>query len=940
MIKKIIILSLLIYSILLPQTNSDALRREALDHMKFERYGEAIDLLNRYISANPRKTDGYTFRAFCYEKRGLYESAVYDLRTANKINSSDKSINENLSRVTETWYALLHNRIAGYKREIAIDPSIASNYLEIGKAYKNLGNWSEAEVWYDKYLTMEHASSDEILRYCEILAALNKISKGEPILKKYCELNPDDHRLWSRYGYFTLWLGKNKIAIDAFENSLKFRPYFKEALDGLAQANGKGFTYLVNDTTKRNYSTASNKGYAIDNYIRRLKNNPNDNATRILLIKELLHANRFNEAESELKELGKDKNFKKEFEQLGADLKLKKSTYYKNHISDLKEKYESNKEEKVLLKLTAAFVNMNDYSSAKKYYEDFLSAYPNSEAVRYQFAVHSGWFMDYCTAGEQIAILNSLFPENTDYKLLKLKYSIWTDQFSSDLITVINEIQDKQISNSEFEVIAANILVKLEKPDQAEHYIRLAEKNNPQDPQLELLKGHLENLRSKIEDRNLFSLLEEARTAAFHRNCIKAIDLYKKYLTAQPDELNILRELSSSYECDGNYNKAISIYTQILDKEFSFTDALQRAKLYLWSRDSVSALREFKKLYAENPDNNEVKLLLGDAYLANGLELNAKNIYSEMLLQNPGSYIIKKRMNWLSPDDDSNSNKFFTNLMLIPEANFFSDNISLRYKTQGIGLQVGLTKFIAAGISFYNGDLRSDSGDTDFNIIKGTVYLKLNRIVSATAGFGRTRFENEFNSNITEVSLRAEDEMKYTIIASFNSSDASHIMYSPFLVDERLNAKNYSLNAKYFATTNTFLAGRFMYNSLSDSNDGYHLDLKLGENFNNRISAGYVYSFIDYKNRSLLYWSPENFEAHSLWADWKFISNKETEAVIGGKVGIIPENDFILREISGSLSHKFFDKLTLRLRASAGSTVRQETGYSSVSFGISAFWSF
>ncbi len=94
--KKIVILSLLIFTSLFSQNNSDQLKREALDHIKYEKYGEAIELLNRYISANPQKTDGYTLRSICYEKRGIYELAVYDIRTANKLNPSDKSIQENL----------------------------------------------------------------------------------------------------------------------------------------------------------------------------------------------------------------------------------------------------------------------------------------------------------------------------------------------------------------------------------------------------------------------------------------------------------------------------------------------------------------------------------------------------------------------------------------------------------------------------------------------------------------------------------------------------------------------------------------------------------------------------------------------------------------------------------------------------------------------------
>ena len=231
------------------QSPSDKFKRDALSEMNEGRYGEAIVLINKYIAANPQNHEGYFLRGICYEARGQYELSVYDLRSASKLNRNDQKVISALSRVTEVWYTQLYNKIEGHKREIAVNPNKPINYLEIGKCYKNLGNWLEAEEWYDKYLSMEEPSPDEVIRYAEILAKNNHIQKGEIILKKFVEKYPQDHRLWSRYGYFTYWLGKNKIAIEAFNKALEFRPFFKEAIDGLYLAKGKGIVYTVNDNS-------------------------------------------------------------------------------------------------------------------------------------------------------------------------------------------------------------------------------------------------------------------------------------------------------------------------------------------------------------------------------------------------------------------------------------------------------------------------------------------------------------------------------------------------------------------------------------------------------------------------------------------------------------------------------------------------------------------
>jgi Flp pilus assembly protein TadD len=66
------------------QSQIDALKNEAKRQMLVGRYGDAIDLLNRYVSACPQKTDGYNLRGLCYQKRGQFEMAVYDFRLAHK----------------------------------------------------------------------------------------------------------------------------------------------------------------------------------------------------------------------------------------------------------------------------------------------------------------------------------------------------------------------------------------------------------------------------------------------------------------------------------------------------------------------------------------------------------------------------------------------------------------------------------------------------------------------------------------------------------------------------------------------------------------------------------------------------------------------------------------------------------------------------------------
>src|SRR3989339_417469 len=67
----------------------DAYMNTALLHMRAGRYGEAIDQLNKYITAMPQESGGYNLRAMCFEKRQQYEYGRLDYRRAIAIEKRD-----------------------------------------------------------------------------------------------------------------------------------------------------------------------------------------------------------------------------------------------------------------------------------------------------------------------------------------------------------------------------------------------------------------------------------------------------------------------------------------------------------------------------------------------------------------------------------------------------------------------------------------------------------------------------------------------------------------------------------------------------------------------------------------------------------------------------------------------------------------------------------
>jgi len=406
---------LLLNGIVLAQGNAEAIKSEALKQMQFGRYGEAIDLLNKYVSAKPQLADGYNLLGLCYEKRNQLEWAVFNYRAANKcVQGKNKDIANNLNRATAAWYDQLYKKIEGHKREIAINPAKPVNYLEIGKCFKHLGKWALAEQWYDEYLKREEPSPDEVIRYTEILSMTGSLVKGEKILKRFVEKFPDDWRLWSRYGYFTLWLGKNKIAIMAFEKALAIKPYFKEALDGLLKAKGKGYDYTFFDTVKRHNQSLEPKEYPIDKYYRMLKKNGNDDETRFLLVDELWKANRIEEAYSQLKILSDKYTGQERFDNEWNKIKNYRDSVYNQKITDYKGKFDKDSTDKEsMLKLVEYYQYLQNYDEAIAVMDKYFAAKPDEQDTEllYKYAKIVAWNRDFLKAKDKMDILLQKDPD-------------------------------------------------------------------------------------------------------------------------------------------------------------------------------------------------------------------------------------------------------------------------------------------------------------------------------------------------------------------------------------------------------------------------------------------------------------------------------------------------------------------------------------------------
>ena len=611
------------FTSLFSQSQTESLRLEAQKQMQFGRYGEAIDLLNRYISALPQEALGYNLRGLCYEKRKDYENAVYDYKSALKLEPNNNDISTNLSRATTAWYSLLYNKIEGHKRELAINPDKAINYLEIGKSYKNLGQWETSEEWYDKYLAREEASADEIIRYSEILAKDEHIAKGEPILKKYTEKYPNDHRLWSRYGYFSLWLGKRKIAIDAFEHALALRPYFKEAQDGLDRAKGNGYIYAINDTSikyiKGRGPVRRVFEYPIDRDYRLLKKDPNNNALRFKLVKELVSAKRYEEATQLLDILSKDTTSDaQEYVQYYSDLKNDLKKIYKEKIAEytaLVKKNPANK--KAAMTLAEYYEKNHDYDKGMEVLDNYLSKTSSQKDndVKYLYARLASKNKDFPKALLVMDEVVKSEPNNYSYNLFYAQLMVWQGKNLDDAKSVLQGMLVKDPKDIEAIITLASLSIQQRDFKASRNYINKIRNIDSSNPNLEQLESDFEIGKIAANEARLFDILQQGRQLSYENKCQEALVKYDEYLAQTKPNIIVQREYADVNVCAKNYEKAIDIYNDLLSQKYDYDTDMMRAKTYYYMRDSIDAVSSFQRLVKNKPVDFEANLYLSDSYI-------------------------------------------------------------------------------------------------------------------------------------------------------------------------------------------------------------------------------------------------------------------------------------------------------------------------------------
>ena len=924
------------------RNSSERFKRYAVKQMQLGKYDEAIDVLNKYIAQNPQKADGYNLRGLCYEATERYNYAVLDFRRAHALEPNDPEINKNLKRVITTWYKILNKKIEGHKRELAIDPNSAFDYLEIGKCYRWMEKWNLAEQWYDEYLKRDpNASPDEIIRYTEILAKTRHIKKGEKILKKYVERYPDDWRLWSRYGYFTLWLGKYKTAEEAFQTALSFKPYFKEAQDGLELAQRKGYLTLYQP---RSYERV----YLIDKYYRILRRNPNNYNIRFKLAEELLNKERYEEAKQQLAILAKEHSDDPRYEKL----KKRLDEHYYELINSKKEiiKADSTNRE-AILEIAKDYLNLEEYETAKKILEDYLDKMPDDFEAKYYLAKAYSLMHDNQTAYELMNEILDAGGNELKYKLFAGQLGVWTLDKSDTPVNLLYSVLQEEPKNQTALIALGLYFFNQNEVDSLEKYVNLAGKINDSDPEYKNLKSMYEMLKIRLAQQKRWDLVAEGDSLVKEGYFEKGLEKYKEYFDDKNNVVTmsdypVLLSMASAYSSLNKYDSAAYVYRKVYDLEEDPKIKLLEAKNLFWAGDSVQALKLFQELDNELPENPEIKVFLGDAYYRIKDYKQAEATYKAVPDSLWEQYYIEERLSWLPGEYGAGVANLFTDIFSYLHVNpyfyYFNDNAGFTYSFIGANATTGLISYFSVGVGYRYGILGDSYVNNRFHRVMFYLQVRPLKNLFVSWGFGKM-FGDTYDRREYEFSVNYMDSLTYRLYGYYLYGDGAEMLYSPYLVQYRISAEIYKIGGYYNFRRGLTLRGywTFMHALRGASNSenwGNEFLFRIGRKFKKGYIFGYELDFMDFEFTSQYYYSPQEYLSHAIWGEWVFYKKRAWELKFNGRIGYVPKMSYFIWDGRVDATYRPYKNLYVTAFAFYGQSQRYYVGYRSKSLGVELHW--
>lgn len=297
-------------------------------------------------------------------------------------------------------------------------------------------------------------------------------------------------------------------------------------------------------------------------------------------------------------------------------------------------------------------------------------------------------------------------------------------------------------------------------------------------------------------------------------------------------------------------------------------------------------------------------------------------------------------MGWL-PRDVSMPFTFNINVPLYfklgPTADYYSDSQNLLYYNTGGMVEAGITENFSVGANLNRTIIETIGFIRYYTTLKWNLIANIKRFY-VSAGFGNQTYRFVRTRKVKDFAVKYFFNKLDNISLTYDNTDAATVLLSARLGLVDIDADVYRLSGRYNFSSGSHISGYYRFLALSDGNRGSDIIFRFGRKFQHDILGGYEYLYANYQRTSTLYYSPQNFAGHSIWAEWERAYNTELTYTLGVKAGYIPYLDSFIREFSVSAMYEPLKNFFLSGRLGYSGTYRYDGSYEFFSGYILAYW--
>ena len=560
----------------------------------------------------------------------------------------------------------------------------------------DLKRYKEAADQYELFLQHMQGAPDTVHRYLMAISGYPGDNlRGERAAEHYLGFYPTDFELLMRLGYFRLWQGKYKTALESFQQALRLNPDHGSSREGVVEAQA-GLVLLarlenpppttVSDPSqypqlderrfrfiydlmnyKRFFSayeqlmllaerhkhtnrwlalyaeidraliqaTGSTPAFPADRYSYLLALQPDNREIRYALVDALLENDRLEEAYETLLVPShvdiQDSGF---VSRLNA-LDDRKEFGIALRIEELEVQLaEAPDNEALLAQIIAYYQIARRPEDALCRYEEWMALRPEDPEVRYAYArllLDVGRVEE---ANEHIAGLLIEDVSNIAYIRLYTRSVL----IQRDRPEYAIELLEGHLTNypNDVDVLLdlSEVHLTFDNPEEADVLLRRAfTRGEPSDRgRLLYLDQQIERALRRRKAHDQQRLLHEARTAAQNAEYDHAIEQYEMYFESKGARTRpVLEELARVYSLSGDHTTAISIYDALQERGYAPSVAKEIARNRYLLLDHAGAIHELETLIKQNPRDTEARELLQQMYLEVQRYAQADTTYNSLV---------------------------------------------------------------------------------------------------------------------------------------------------------------------------------------------------------------------------------------------------------------------------------------------------------------------